>query len=70
VEVQDMYNNPVSNVRINFSINTTKTPANANQIDALIQSYAFSGVDGRASVQLKAKNPRYIMSMSAFRIHQ
>lgn len=53
LEVQDYYNNPVPNVLVNFSINTTRIPANAYSTASLLQSSAISGADGRANVQLK-----------------
>lgn len=54
VEVQDFYNNPVPNVQVNFNINNTKGPGNANSSTAyLLQNYAVSGADGRCNVNLK-----------------
>ena len=53
VEVQDSYNNPVPNVQVNFSINTTKKPGNAYSTATLLQNSAISGADGRANIQLK-----------------
>ncbi|MDP3106178.1 MAG: hypothetical protein Q8M95_16415 [Candidatus Methanoperedens sp.] len=56
VEVQDFYNNPVPNVQVNFKINNTKGPGNANSSTAyLLQNYAVSGADGRGNVNLKTK---------------
>jgi len=53
VEVQDKYNNPVPNIRVNFSINSSKKPLNAYSTAVLEQNYAISGTDGRASIMLK-----------------
>ena len=52
-EVQDKYNNLVPNVRVSFSINNSRKPANANTTASLLQDSAISGTDGRASVVLK-----------------
>lgn len=57
VEVQDFYNNPVPNVQVNFSINSTRGPANAYSNATLSQSSAISGADGMASVQLTTNGP-------------
>jgi hypothetical protein len=53
VEVQDKYNNPVPNWRVNFSLNKYRRPANSNANAQLLQDSAISGMDGRASVDLK-----------------
>lgn len=54
VEVQDQYNNPVPNVQVNFNINYTRKPGNANSPTAsILQNPAVSGADGRANVILK-----------------
>lgn len=53
VEVQDFYNNPVPNVLVNFSINSTRIPGNAYSTALLLQNSAISGADGRANIQLK-----------------
>ncbi len=52
VEVQDKYNNPVPNVQVNYNINKTRPPGNANT-GTLIQNSAISGADGRANVMLR-----------------
>ncbi|MDO8725791.1 MAG: hypothetical protein Q7J35_06975 [Candidatus Methanoperedens sp.] len=53
VEVQDKYNNPIPNVQVNFNVNTTRKPSNANATATLLQNSAVSGADGRASIMLK-----------------
>ncbi len=57
LEVQDYYNNPVPNVLVNFSINTTRIPANAYSTASLLQSSAISGADGRANIMLRTRGP-------------
>jgi hypothetical protein len=52
VEIQDKYNNPVPNVQVNFTINKTRSPGNANT-GTLLQNPAISGADGRANVILR-----------------
>ncbi len=53
VEVQDYYNNPVPNVPITLTVNSSRQPANAFSTAELLQSSMISGADGRANVQLK-----------------
>lgn len=53
VEVQDKYNNPVSNIKVDFEINESRKPANAKATATLLQYYAITGEDGRSSVMLK-----------------
>ncbi len=53
LEVQDYYNNPVPNVPITLTVNSSRQPANAFSAAELLQSSVISGADGRANVQLK-----------------
>ncbi len=53
LEVQDYYNNPVPNVPITLTVNSSRQPANAFSTAELLQSSVISGADGRANVQLK-----------------
>ncbi|MCG2759046.1 MAG: hypothetical protein L6263_11520 [Desulfobacteraceae bacterium] len=56
VEVQDEYNNPVPNVPVSFSINTTRPPSNSGSTATLSPVSAVSGTDGRVSVTLTTKD--------------
>lgn len=53
VEVQDRYNNPIPNIKVDFKINDSRKPANAKATATLLQNQAISGADGRSSVMLK-----------------
>ncbi|MDD5473807.1 MAG: Ig-like domain-containing protein [Candidatus Methanoperedens sp.] len=53
VEVQDFYNNPVPNVPVNFSVNSTGKPNNAYKNATLLQTSAISGADGRVNIQMR-----------------
>ncbi len=55
VEVQDFYNNPVPNVIVSFSMNTSRVPGNAYAAASLLQNSAVTGADGRANAILRTE---------------